>query len=138
MNISSAWTRGLVGAAAALAIGGAAYAQPINTGDDANIGVGMICDSQAQADRFVELRTQGQDPRHALAIVNKEAKNPRACGMAAIAFRREATLGMKTLKNELVQIVRINILAGFNGAAWQPVSDNTVQYAVMQGEGESI
>jgi hypothetical protein len=41
------------------------------------------------------------------------------------------------LKNSLVQIVRINVVAGFNGAGWRRVSD-MVQYAVLEGEGESV
>ena len=39
--------------------------------------------------------------------------------------------------DRLVQIVRINIVAGFNGSGWQRVTD-TVQYAVLEGEGESV
>jgi hypothetical protein len=41
------------------------------------------------------------------------------------------------LQNQLVQIVRINVVAGFNGSAWQSVS-GMVQYAVLEGGGESI
>jgi hypothetical protein len=41
------------------------------------------------------------------------------------------------MQDRLVQIVRINIVAGFNGSGWQHVSD-TVQYAVLEGDGESI
>jgi hypothetical protein len=37
----------------------------------------------------------------------------------------------------LVQIVRINVVAGFNGSGWQRVSD-LVQYAVLEGAGQSI
>jgi hypothetical protein len=42
-----------------------------------------------------------------------------------------------TLEDKLVQIVRINVVAGFNGSGWQRVSD-MVQYAVLEGGGESI
>jgi hypothetical protein len=41
------------------------------------------------------------------------------------------------LENQLVQIVRINVVAGFNGSGWQGVS-GMVQYAVLEGGGESI
>jgi hypothetical protein len=57
--------------------------------------------------------------------------------VAAIAFVRDKTLDTKTVKNKLVQVVRINVIAGFNGSDWQRVS-NMVQFAVVEGEGESI
>ncbi|HXZ45261.1 MAG TPA: hypothetical protein VEH02_00845 [Pseudolabrys sp.] len=41
------------------------------------------------------------------------------------------------LDNKLVQIVRINVFAGFNGSVWQRVS-GMVQYAVLEGGGESV
>ena len=41
------------------------------------------------------------------------------------------------LDNQLVQIVRINVVAGFNGTEWQRVK-NMVQYAVLEGGGESV
>lgn len=41
------------------------------------------------------------------------------------------------LKDKLVQIVRINVVAGFNGSAWQHVSD-MVQDAVLEGGGQWI
>jgi hypothetical protein len=46
-------------------------------------------------------------------------------------------MGTVKLQDELVQIVRINVVAGFNGSSWERVSD-MVQYAVLEGGGESI
>ena len=37
----------------------------------------------------------------------------------------------------LVQIVRINVVAGYNGSGWQRVA-NMVQYAVIEAKGISI
>jgi hypothetical protein len=129
----------LIGAAAAvLMLSGAASADegPVRNGEPA-VGVGMICNTSQQAERFVALRAQGTVPQQAMAIVNKEAKDARACGLAAIAFTRDATLDSKPIANKLVQVVRISVVAGFNGSGWQPVS-GMVQYAVMEGEGETI
>jgi hypothetical protein len=50
---------------------------------------------------------------------------------------RDHTMGTVKLQDELVQIVRINVVAGFNGSSWERVSD-MVQYAVLEGGGESI
>lgn len=122
--------------AATLATGSAATAQQ-PMGDGARIGVGMICNSPAQAARFVELRSQGRTGQAAMDAVNAEAHDPQACGLAAIAFTQGQTLELKPVANKLVQVIRVNILAGFDGNAWQQVSAMT-QYAVMEGEGESI
>lgn len=135
---SSLSSRFMAAVAAVLMLAGAARADegPARDGD-ATIGVGMICNTSQQAGRFVALRAQGTAPQQAMETVNKEAKDTRACGLAAIAFTRDATLDNKPIDNKLVQVVRINVVAGFNGSGWQRVS-GMVQYAVMEGEGETI
>jgi len=135
MRMSSAILCGVT-IAAALAAGHAANAQE-PMGEGARIGVGMICNSPAQAARFVELRSQGREGQAAMDLVNQEAHDPQACGLAAIAFTQGQTLELKPVADKLVQVVRVNILAGFDGSGWQQVSAMT-QYAVMEGEGESI
>jgi len=127
-------------AAAALAMCGAACAgEPsINpTFSGTTVGIGIICDTAEQAEHFVSLRAGGADPRNAILAVNTEAKNPRACGIAAVAFVRGAMLESRAVNDKLVQVVRINILAGFNGSNWQQTA-GMVQYAVIEGEGEAI
>lgn len=102
------------------------------------IGVGVICNTSEQAEHFVSLRTKGTEPKQAMDAVNAATQEPRACGLAAIAFTRDQTVDTKTVGNKLVQIVRINVIAGFNGNAWQRVTGMMIQYAVMEGEGETI
>ena len=135
MRVSPAIIGGLAVAAAAVAGDTANAQQPID--DGAKIGVGMICNSPSQAARFVELRSQGREGQAAMDLVNQEAHDPQACGLAAIAFTQGQSLELRPVANKLVQVVRVNILAGFDGSAWQQVSAMT-QYAVMEGEGESI
>jgi len=101
------------------------------------IGVGMICNTSDQAEQFVALRAGGAKAPDALARVNRQAHDPRACGLAAIAFVPEKTLDAKAVENKLMQIVRINVVAGFDGSGWKNVPAMT-QYAVMEGEGEAI
>lgn len=127
-------------AAAALLIGGAARAngpaEPLEKGDAA-VGVGIICNTPQQAKQFVGFRKKGTAPEQAMRAVNAIARDQRACGVAAVAYIRDTTVDTMAMQDRLVQIVRINIVAGFNGSAWRRVSD-TVQYAVLEGEGESI
>ena len=101
------------------------------------VGVGMICNTPDQAEQFVALRAGGAKARDAMARVNRQAHDARACGLAAIAFVPEKTLDAKAVENKLVQIVRINVVAGFDGSGWKNVPAMT-QYAVMEGEGEAI
>lgn len=123
-------------AAAAVLVCGAARAQAPQT-DGPNIGIGMICNTPEQAQQFVALRAQGSAAPQAMQTVNRAAHDARACGVAAIAFIRDATMDAKAIDNKLLQIVRINVVAGFDGSGWQRVAGMT-QYAVMEGEGEAI
>ena len=126
--------------AAAVLVCGAARAeqdsQPPANGDAA-VGVGLICNTSEQAQQFVKLRTAGAGPEQAMHAVNANAKDERACGVAAIAYIRDETVDTMKLNDKLVQIVRINVVAGFNGSGWQRVSD-MVQFAVLEGGGEAI
>jgi len=97
------------------------------------IGVGMICNTSDQAEQFVALRAGGAKASDALARVNRQAHDPRACGLAAIAFVPEKTLDAKAVENKLMQIVRINVVAGFDGSGWKNVPAMT-QYAVVEGK----
>jgi hypothetical protein len=126
-------------AAAALAVAcGAAQADGLRIDSNStSVGVGMICNTSEQAEQFVDLRAHGVDAKDAIAQVNEQANDPRACGLAAIAFVPDKTVDAKPVADKLMQIVRINVVAGFNGSGWQSVPAMT-QYAVLEGQGESI
>ena len=124
---------------AALLAGGLTQASAQSPGQDINgpaVGVGVICNTSEQAAHFVALRVNGTEAHRAMEAVNAAEQDPRACAIAAVAFTRDITVDTRTLGDQLVQIVRINVLAGFNGSGWQRVSGMT-QYAVMEGAGES-
>jgi hypothetical protein len=132
----------MTAAAAALLFAGAARADdltslPDQPGDEAVVGVGVICNTSEQAERYVSLRQEGQDITPAVATVNDQAQDPRACGLAAIAFVPDKTLDTKSMGGRLVKIVRINVVAGYNGRGWQRVA-NTVQYAIVETKGQEI
>ena len=119
---------------------GAAWAEgPAQTPEkgDAAIGVGVICNTPEEARQFVDLRSHGAAPDQAMNAVNANAIDERACGVAAVAYIHHGTVDTSKLDDNLVQIVRITIVAGFNGSVWQRVS-SMVQYAVLEGGGESI
>src|SRR3569623_1675064 len=93
--------------------------------------------SAAQAGQFVELRAKGAEAKDAVAAINEQAHDPRACGLAAIAFVPEKTVQAKPVADKLMQIVQINVVAGFDGNGWQNVPAMT-QFAIVEGQGESI
>ncbi len=145
-------------AAVTLLIGGAALADPFNTNaitHDAiahnpmtqpdqgpgatglQVGIGVICNTPAQAENFVQLRSRGTEIMMAVNSVNKQVGDPKACGLAAIAFERGKTLTSKSLNGKLVDIVRIDVLAGYDGRGWARVPHAT-QYAIMQSPGVAI
>jgi hypothetical protein len=131
---------GLAGAAALMLVG-VAQAEDLllapHAGAAPMVGVGVICNTDAQAKQFVALRASGQEIDRAVTAVNTAAEEPRACGVAAVAFVRDETVQTATLGGKLVQIVRINVVAGFDGSGWQRVA-GTVQYAIMEGAGEGV
>lgn len=127
-------------AAALLLLCAGAQAQAPQTppqNGDAVVGVGMICNTPDQAKRFIALQVGGSEPHAAMNAVNEEAKDARACGVAAVAFVRDQTVDTETMNNKLVHVVRINVVAGYDGRGWQPVT-NMTQYAVIEDSGESI
>jgi hypothetical protein len=121
------------------AIPGNAGAGPVTSPDESGvaIGVGLICNTPEQMQRLISLRNGGQQMPQAVNVVNNEAKDPRACGIAAVAFMSDKLVGMKEVDGKLVQIMRINVVAAFDGQHWSKVPAMT-QYALIEPEGYSI
>jgi hypothetical protein len=105
--------------------------------EDVAVGIGIICNTSEQVQRFVGLRAGGAEARSAVNVVNDEAKDPRACGVAAVAFMSDGQVETKTVHGKLVSIVRINIVAAFDGRRWSLVPAMT-QYALMEADGYAI
>ena len=128
----------MMAAAAAVLIAGAARAEELDVNSkDPVIGIGVICDTNEQAEHYVTLRQGGQEMTPAVAKVNEAANKPRACGLAAVAFVPVETMDTKSMGGKLVRIVRISVVAGYNGSGWQQVS-HTEQYAIVEAKGEQI
>ncbi len=136
--------RGIAGAFALLSVAGLlaavlpAQAQSTEPQGEPAVGVGIICDTSDQAEQFVSLRGKGMDAHQAMRQINAAAKDPGACGLAAVAFTRDKTIDQRPMGNSFVQIVRITVVAGYTGSVWQRVSSLTTQYAVIEAEGTAI
>ena len=105
--------------------------------DGLTIGVGIICNTPEQMQRLVGLRAGGAEVTGAVTAVNDEAKDPRACGVAAVAFMSEQMMELRNVRGKMVQIVRINVIAAFDGRQWARVPAMT-QYALIEPGGYTI
>jgi hypothetical protein len=84
---------------------------------DIDYGTGAICDTQKEAQRLGMLL---DDDEHAIAMVNAEEGNPRACAVETVAFVRGAILGTTRSKADAFAIVEILVVgvgleSGFRG-----------------------
>src|SRR5258706_8612144 len=79
--------------------------------NNVTIGVGIICNTPEQMQRLIGLRIKGAEMDRAVLAVNNEARDPRACGIAAVAFMSDKMIDMKNVQGKLVQIVRISVVA---------------------------
>jgi hypothetical protein len=127
-------------AAALLLWGGAGQSKAgeiITLFEQPSVGVGMICNTSDQAQQYLDLRSRGIVAEDAMKRINDDAHDAHACGVAAIAFKRDKMLHAHTVENKLLEVVQINVLAGFDGTGWKPIPEMT-QYAVMESQGEGI
>jgi hypothetical protein len=114
-----------------------ATAPNANSNEEASIGIGLICDTPEQARHFVGLRAGGVEFKAAVQKVNDEAKDPRACGVATIAYIPGKTVASQSVGAKLMQVIRVDIVAGYDGSNWQHVS-GLIQYAVIEAKGLTI
>lgn len=87
--------------------------------------------------RLVGMRIDGAEVPRAVSVVNNEAQDPRACGIAAVAFLSDKMVDIKNVQGKMVQIVRISVVATFDGKQWALVPMKT-QYALMEPSGHTI
>ncbi len=100
------------------------------------IGQGIVCDTEQQAQRFAALIPErGADG--AMDAVNKEANNPLACGMAMIAFKPGRHVGDVHNDKGTFKIMEIQIFAAATPQGWRTVNGAT-QFTAMPVEGLDI
>lgn len=109
----------------------------INTLEQPSVGIGMICNTPDQAQQYLTMRAEGVAADQAMKRINDDAQDAHACGVAAIAFKRDKMLQAHPVENKLLEVVQINVLAGFDGTGWKPIPEMT-QYAVMESGGDAI
>jgi hypothetical protein len=72
-------------------------------------GTGLICDTQQEAEELVA-HLDGDDVDAAVTAVNASEHNPKACGIATVAFVRGPQLATARSRNATFQVVRILVV----------------------------
>jgi len=89
--------------------------------DERNIEFGavLVCDTQEQVERYVTLYKGDQEA--AVRAVNREEKDPTACGVASAAFVRGPQTATARAENLACEIVRILVLGLDSHDGFRPV-----------------
>jgi len=72
------------------------------------VGASLICDTQAQVERFVALFSG--DAQAAIRVVNAEEQNPSACVIMNAAYMRGTQIRMARHGDSAFEIVRILVI----------------------------
>jgi hypothetical protein len=87
---------------------------------DYEVGKSLVCDTQGQVERFVDLFTG--DASAAIKVVNAEAHDPSACAIANVAYMRGASIGMARHGDNAFEIVRILVIGIATESGVRPIS----------------
>jgi hypothetical protein len=94
------------------------------------VGIGLICNSEAQVERYLALHVEDESPEAAIKTVNAEVQDPNACALAAIAFVRGEQGKSVPAPGGQMKITQVMILATQTPAGWQRVPP-IVQYTAI-------
>jgi hypothetical protein len=102
------------------------------------LGVGVICNSAEQIDRYLAL-LKGDDSSsgEALHIVNDEAENPIACGVAAIAFVPDKLIRTLTISGHVIKVMRIKVLGIPTENGWRQIEE-LFQFTAIMEKAEEV
>jgi hypothetical protein len=102
-----------------------------------HIGSGVICDTQEEVQRFVNLMAS-KDAGGALQTVNRERENPLACGMATVAFRTSKEYGEVRNGKGSYKILEIEVIAGTANGSWHMIVPKRTQFTAIPLPGVEI
>ena len=108
-------------------------------GDGIQIGVGVICNSSDQIKRYLSVKTDSDEAsiQKAVQVVNREANDERACGMAMVAFLVGNEIGNVDVTDGKMHVRQITVLAVAIDGGWRRIQD-TVQYTAFFEKLESV
>jgi hypothetical protein len=84
---------------------------------DVETGSIMLCDTQKQIERYVQIFDGNQDD--AIQAVNTEESNPTACAMTNVAYVQGETVGVARTASDGYKVVQIAVVAVNAGPSYQ-------------------
>jgi len=87
---------------------------------DIEYGSGVICDTQKQAERLAKLLDGNEHT--AIAMVNAEERDPRACAVETVAFVRGASLATARSRADTFAVVEILVVGVDLGSGFQSIA----------------
>lgn len=96
-------------------------ANAVETERALEVGVGLICNSEAQVQRFLALQGTSQRADTAIKVINDEEHDPGACSLAAIVFRRGQEVSVVPAPGGQMKITQITIVAAQTPHGWQQI-----------------
>ena len=74
------------------------------------IGVGIVCNTAQQIERFVALQTGGSEAHTAVQLINGEAHDGSACGVVAVAFIARAKVRDVAVSGGAMRVTEVTIV----------------------------
>jgi hypothetical protein len=96
-------------------------ANAVEAAPSLEVGIGLICNSEAQVQRFLALQGTKQPLETAIQLINDEEHDPTACSVAAIAFIRGEEGSVVAVPGGQMKITQITIMAAQTPYGWQRV-----------------
>ena len=105
--------------------------------DQIQVGTGIICDTQDEVTRFVQIIGE-HDANGAIETVNREAANPIACGLATVAFKVGKEVGNIRTGKGTYKIMEIDIVAAASQeGSWRMITPRK-QFTAIRLNGYDI
>jgi hypothetical protein len=96
---------------------------------DVETGSIMICDTQQQIERYVQLFDGNREA--AIKAVNTEVSNPSACAMTNVAYVKGEEIGMARSATDGYKVIRVAVVAVNTAGGYQLVQP-TVFYTLVK------
>lgn len=97
--------------------------------NDVETGSIMICDTQKQIERYVQLFDGNQDA--AIKAVNAEEKNPSACALTNVAYVQGDAIGIVRSATDAFKVIPVGVVAVNTAGGFQLVQP-TVFFTLMK------
>jgi hypothetical protein len=95
---------------------------------------GLICNTEAQVEQFIEFTKTEGDMSAAIEAVNAAVGDPQACGLAKIRF----VAGEDVRQTGTFKIARV-LVVGFNdGETWRAIQPPYFQFTIFDPGGQDV